>query len=297
MSEEQKPVVEFTSSSEENKPITPADLMKIKHGATRTQTQTESSTQTFKIPTDRVGIPSLGKVYSKNSPLHRAESIEYRHMIASDEDVLTSKALLRSGKAIDMLLKNCIVDKSINPEDLLSGDKNALMIALRVGAYGEKYLVDLECPDCDFKAKDFEVDLTTLDVKTLEVDPNNIGENCFTFTLPTGIVIEFKLLTSAEERMLAQSLENQKAAVKTQVDSLITTKHKLQIISVNGDKNKVSINRFVDMMSAGDSRALNNYITKISPDVIMEINFDCPSCGYSGKENLPITAAFFWPDK
>ena len=297
MSEEQRPAVEFSAASEEKKPLTPADLAKIKSGATAGAAPGQPQQQTFKIPTDVVGIPSLGKIYPKGSPLHRAEQIEYRHMIAADEDVLTSRALLRSGKAIDMLLKNCIVDKAINPEELLSGDKNAVMIALRVGAYGEKYLVDLECPDCDTKAKDFEVDLTTLEVKTLEVEPNNVGENCFNFTLPTGMIVEFKLLTSAEEKMLADAIENQKTVMKSQVDSLITSKHKIQIVSINGDKNKVTINRFVDMMSAGDSRSLNNYVTKISPDVIMEIKFDCPSCGYSGKENLPITAAFFWPDK
>ena len=94
----------------------------------------------FKVPTDFVSIPSGGKVYPPNSPLHKVTELEVKFLTAQDEDILTSRSLLRSGKAIDAVLSNCLMDKRINPEELLSGDKNALVTFLRVSGYGQNIL-------------------------------------------------------------------------------------------------------------------------------------------------------------
>ena len=58
-------------------------------------------------------------------------------MTAKDEDILTSRALLKKGLAVDRLLENIIVDKRIKTHSLLVGDKNAIIIAARITGYGE----------------------------------------------------------------------------------------------------------------------------------------------------------------
>ena len=90
----------------------------------------------FSVPRDYVMLPSKGRIYPTNSPLHNLEEIEVRHLTAADEDILTSRALLRSGKAIDTMLSNVIMNKSVNINDLISGDKNAILTFLRITGYG-----------------------------------------------------------------------------------------------------------------------------------------------------------------
>ena len=248
------------------------------------------------IPTDVVPLPSRGKIYPVENNLHNATEIEIRHMTASDENILTSRSLLRTGQAIDALLSNCIIDKSIDPTQLISGDKNAVMISLRVGAYGEEYKIDVTCPECEESIKDYVIDLSALTMNTLDIDPVAEGENRFEFTSPNGLVFHFKLLNSAEEKEISDMMDRMKRSTGSPMDTLVTTRHKQQIISVNGNDDKLYINRFVDSMPARDSRALANYISSIEPDIDMSHEYQCTMCNYSGEVEVPITAQFFWPE-
>ena len=147
----------------------------------------------FSVPRDYVMLPSKGRIYPTNSPLHNLEEIEVRHLTAVDEDILTSRALLRSGKAIDTMLGNVIMNKSVNVNDLISGDKNAILTFLRITGYGPEYEVEIDCPGCNENLK-HEFDLSKLTMRFLDVNPVNEGDNRFDFTLPSGINIEFKYL-------------------------------------------------------------------------------------------------------
>jgi len=257
----------------------------------------EEAVKTFNPPTDIVFLPSKGLIYSKESSLYKAESIEVKQMTAAEEDILTSRFLLRTGKAIDMLIKNCIMDKSIDPGDLLSGDKDAIMIGLRIGAYGKEYLVDIECPECNETQKNFEIDLTSLKVK--ELDESKIaqeGMNKFEISLPSGNNVAVKILSSREEKEVSDENDNLKKHIQTKVDRLISIRHQKQIIELNGDTDRTKILQFVKTMPAKDSRALNKFLEDIRPEIKMESNFECVSCGYTGREVIQITQNFFWPD-
>ena len=80
------------------------------------------------------------------------ETVEIRFMTAKDEDILTSQTLLKKGVAIEKFLSNVIVDKRIQPNRLLIGDRNAILIAARVTGYGETYETSVTCPSCNTKA-------------------------------------------------------------------------------------------------------------------------------------------------
>ena len=93
----------------------------------------------FAVPTEIVELPSKGLFYPKGHALHNKDTIEIRFMTAKDEDILTSPALLRKGLALERMLQNLILEDGVNSEDLLVGDRNALLVAARITGYGKEY--------------------------------------------------------------------------------------------------------------------------------------------------------------
>ena len=249
----------------------------------------------FSVPRDFVMLPSKGRIYPPESPLHNLEELEVRHLTAADEDILTSRSLLRSGTALDTLLDNVIVNKSIKSEELISGDKNAIMTFLRITGYGPEYKVEITCPDCDVDVTT-EFDLTKLNMKMLDTDPVAEGINRFEFTMPSGTVIEFKFLTSKEEKFISDEQDKLKKMTNSPLDHNITTRLKYQIITVNGSEDKSYINKFINLMNVRDSRAFRKYFDDIEPDMIMKQEFSCVQCGHRGEVDIPVTVSFFWPD-
>jgi len=249
----------------------------------------------FAVPCDFVMLPSKGRIYPPESPLHNLEELEVRHLTAADEDILTSRSLLRSGTALDTLLDNVIVNKSIKSEELISGDKNAIMTFLRITGYGPEYKVEITCPDCDADVTT-EFDLTKLNMKMLDTEPVVEGVNRFNFTMPSGTVIEFKFLTSKEEKLISDEQDKLKKMTNSPLDHNITTRLRYQIISVNGNEDKGYINKFIGVMNVRDSRAFRKYFDDVEPDMIMKQEFSCVQCGHRGEVDIPVTVSFFWPD-
>ena len=286
--------VDLEESKEEKQVLTPEEMAGIERAQKMGAAANEASA--FKVPTEFVPLPSFGLVYSPNSPLHNLKEIEVRYMTAADEDILTSRSLLRSGKAIDAVLKNCILDARINPEELLSGDKNALITFLRVSGYGPEYKVEIDCPSCEETSK-YEFDLSQLEMKTLDVEPIEQGENRFHIQLPTGTHIEFKFLNSAEEKEISDAQDRIKRSTNSPVDRNVTTRLKNTIISIDGNTDSSLINQYVDTLNVRDSRALRKYMEDNTPDIDMKQEFNCPHCGHRGEVDVPISVGFFWPDE
>jgi len=249
----------------------------------------------FSVPRDFVMLPSKGRIYPPDSPLHNLEEIEVRHLTAADEDILTSRALLRTGKAIDTMLSNVLMNKSVNVNDFISGDKNAILTFLRITGYGPDYDVEVDCPECNETIK-HQFDLTKLTMRFLDVDPISAGQNRFEFILPSGIRIEFKLLNSADDQKIADEQEKLKRTTNSPLEKNVTTKYKHQIISVDGKEDQTFINNFVDTMNLRDSRAFRTYLEEVEPDVDMKQDFKCRMCGHSEEVEIPVTVGFFWPE-
>ena len=131
-----------------------------------------------KFPTEIVELPSKGHFYINGHPLSSGK-VEIKYMTAKEEDILTSENLIRQGTVIDKLLESLIVDKSIKVDDLLTGDKNALMVASRILAYGKDY-------DFEYNGVEQKVDLTTLDNKKVDYSNFPKGVNEFEFKLPNS---------------------------------------------------------------------------------------------------------------
>ena len=238
----------------------------------------------FKLPTETIDLPSKGLLYPEGSELAKG-TIEIKYMTAKEEDILTNQSYIKNGTVLDKLIKSVIVSK-INFDDLLIGDKNAIMVAARILGYGSEYKFN-------YLDEEYTVDLSQLENKPLkeELFSNHVNE--FSFTLPKSKnTITFKLLNHKDEQDISRELEGLKKINKDSSPEL-STRLKYLITSIEGKRDKVDIRDFIDnYFLAQDSRALREYIREIQPDVDLTFFPD----GTSDRINIPIGVSFFWPD-
>lgn len=247
------------------------------------------------IPTSLVPLPSRGLVYSADHPLHGQSDVEIRGMTTREEDILMSRALIRKGTVISELIKSCMITPNVDVTSLVGGDRNALMVAVRVLGYGSDYAGSVDCPACQVKNQ-INVDLNTLEIKDLGQDPIQLGTNEFEYTLPIGKQkVVFKLLTGKEEEEIMAAMEAKKKR-GIHNDNVITTRLSYSIVSVNGITDKMKLTNFISLMPARDSNALRAHMDKIEPGVNMRFEFSCVSCGHTEVMPLPLGPTFFWPN-
>lgn len=248
----------------------------------------------YEIPVETVPLPSNGLVYPVESSIHGSETVDIKAMTAKEEDILTSKAFLKKGTVITELIRSCLVDKTVDPRDLLTGDRNALMIAIRATGYGADYEAEIECDECGAKTQR-QFDLGALPIKKLSIEPVSLGQNVFEFLLPvTKKTVRFRFLTGRDEEEILATSEKQKKVGITN-DSSVTTNLLYSIVSVDGVGERAKIAHFVKMMPARDSLALRNYIRDNEPGVEMKQETACGSCGHEEEVNMPLGVNFLWP--
>ena len=254
-------------------------------------------TEDSKFPTEIIDLPTQGKLYPEGHPL-RSGKLEMKYMTAKEEDILTSQNLIQKCVVIDMLLRSLIIGNGkgqrVNYDDLLLGDKNAVMVAARVLGYGAEYPVEIPCPKCGVKHKQ-TVDLAKLENKDIEIIDNG---NIFDFELPLSKkTITFKLLCHFDEEQIQEEIKRMKKKAHSSLISYeLTSRLKQLIIAVDGDDTKKTINNFVENeFISRDSLAFRNNLEKVTPDVDMSVYFQCDECGHETSVNIPMTVEFFWP--
>jgi len=205
-------------------------------------------------------------------------------MTAKEEDILTNQSYIQNGTVLDKLFKSLIIS-DINYNDLLIGDKNAIMVASRILGYGKEYKFE-------YQGKEETLDLSLLPDK--EVDESLFSSvNQFEFTFPlSGNKITFKLLTHGDEVKIDNELKGLKK-IKKDASPDLSTRLKYMITSIEGDDSPKSIRDFVDnYLLAQDSRSFRSYVNKISPDIDLTFFPDSSK----KRVSIPIGLSFFWPD-
>ena len=241
----------------------------------------------YKFPTEMVELPSKGYFYADGHPLSSGK-VEVKYMTAKEEDILTSQNLIQQGIVLDKLLESLVVDKSIKLDDMLIGDKNALMVAARILGYGKEY-------EFNYDGVEQSVDLSILEPVEMDFDKFTKGQNEFNFKLPNSErEITFKLLTSGDEQKISEEIKAREKISKEQSFEL-TTRLKNMILSVDGNSEKAYINNFVDNeFLSRDSLAFREYLTSVTPDVDMTTKVK-NSAGKETEVVIPVTLRFFWP--
>ena len=253
----------------------------------------------FVIPSEFVELPSRGKYYPEGHPLHAAETIEIKHMTAKEEDLLTSRALLKKGIVLDRLLDSLIKDKRIKAEHLLIGDRNAILVAARISGYGPEYSTTVTCPACGTN-QEYNFDLHDIEAYSgdgVRDEDAVLNENgTYTTKLPrTGIEVTFRLLNGVDERQYIRQLEDARKARKE--ENAVTRQLRQIIVSVNGETSRQAIDYVVDNVPSLDARHIRQVYNLANPDLDMRQHFACNSCDHEQELEVPLTADFFWPDR
>jgi hypothetical protein len=238
----------------------------------------------FKFPSEEVELPSKGLVYPKEHPLSSGK-VELKYMTAKEEDILTNQSYIQKGTVLNKLLDSVILTEGVKQQDLILGDKNAVLVATRILGYGAEYKFT-------YRGEEKIVDLSTLENKEFDESLITQGKNDFEFVLPhTKTPITYKILTGADESKIDRELEGLKKINKNSSPEL-STRLKYIITSVNGESGSKEVREFVDnFLLAIDSKALRKHLRDTQPDV------DLRYIDEDGKEvAIPIGISFFWPE-
>jgi hypothetical protein len=250
----------------------------------------------YEFPTEIIDLPSKGKVYPQGHPLSKG-TIEIKYMTAKEEDILASQNLIRKGVVLDKLFESVVVQEDVQTGDILIGDKNAILLATRILGYGAQYDVEVNDPFTGETQK-VAIDLSKIQIK--EVDDSLLNsDNKYEFELPTAKKkIIFKLLTHKDEKDIQAEIQaiQRLSKDKDGASAEVSTRLRYMIQDVDGNTDRGFINNFVkNNLLARDTRALRNYVAKISPDLDLKFNFTSDITGDTEALDIPLGAGFFYP--
>jgi hypothetical protein len=149
---------------------------------------------------DVIQLPSNGECYRS-----KVDRLPVAYLTAYDENIITSPNLYKDGLVIDFLLKNKIVNKEFNVDDLVSGDADAIILFLRATSYGPDFPIVVNDPETGEQIESV-VDLTTLKPKEFKL----VGDENGWFEFVTPIKkdrIKFRYLTRKQEKQLRKVTE------------------------------------------------------------------------------------------
>jgi len=248
--------------------------------------------QTQKFPSEIIDLPSGGKIYGKDSPLYQGK-LEVKYMTAKEEDILTSQNLIKKGAVLEKLMDSLILTPGVNSTSLVLGDKNAIMMAIRILAYGPEYSAEVTHPTTEEKVV-HKFNLSDCPYKVLPSDVD-YSTNEFEFQLPISKAkIKWKLLTGVDDEKINAELEAKKKLGSLQTSG-ITSRLKHIVIEWDGITDKIELGEKIDNMLSKDSLSLRNEITRVSPDVEMKQEVEFPEGG-TVEVDIPLTVNFFWPN-
>jgi hypothetical protein len=234
-----------------------------------------------------IKLPSKGQFYQS-----RISEISVEYMTSKDEDLLTTPSLIESGTVLDVLLKRKIKTPGITVEELLAGDRNAVILFLRTSSYGSEYTVSVTDPRSGVPFKT-TIDLLRLKYKEPQEFPDEYGH--FTVELPMRKkTVTFRLLTSGEDNLLFKKAQALQEAYGNEFSEYNTIKLKAHIVAINEKTDRSYIDKFVDAMPALDAFTIRRKILDVSPDVDMAYKFMAKD-GYEFTANLSVGIDFFFP--
>ena len=223
---------------------------------------------------DVIQLPSNGQCYK-----NKMDRIPVAYLTAYDENIITSPNLYKDGLVIDFLLKSKIVNKDINPDDLVSGDVDAITLFLRATSYGPEFPIVVRDPDTGEQI-DTTVDLTTLKPKEFKL----VGDENGWFDFETPIKkdkIKFRYLTRKMEKQIQKVNEIENYGTKAylldeEIDTLETAMYNDKFIDDNDKKILKSAMKVMQKWSEklkkeNDSR-FNKLITNSLQFQVMSVN-------------------------
>lgn len=243
-------------------------------------------------PSNLVLLPSKGSLYPEDHPL-RAGKVDMKFMTAKEENILTTESYIKDGSVIDKFLQSMIMAPKFDYDDLLIGDKDALIIASRIYGYGEHYDIKVTAPS----GREQSVSINLSELEHKEVDESlYVNGNEFSYKTPLGgNLLQFKLLTVGDQKAIDSKLKKYRKSGSA--DTQITTRLCHMITAVDGNSDPMFIKLFVENeLRAPDSRSFREYVSSIQFGINMDIELIDEDTGEPFRRSIAIGPDFFWPD-
>jgi len=279
-----------------SKNINPSSTAATQAGSANAGSASSPSPLEFVRPTSLVSLPSGGKFYPEGHPLHGVGEIEVRHMTTAEEDILTSRVLLKKGTAIDKFLEK-IIQAPVHPNDLLLGDKSALIVQARIDGYGPEYTTQVACPACQarlthtFDLTDYQL-VEGHDCQEIE-GAAATDRDTFIISLENGWEVEVRALNGHDEKRMTKAMnQRQKAGLP---ETGIQEQLRSMIVSISGHTDKATINKAITHMTGRQSRKIRDTYSKIIPNIDLKQSVTCHECLTTSEMEVPLTSDFFWP--
>jgi|TARA_R110001592_G_scaffold352980_1_gene651478 hypothetical protein len=242
----------------------------------------------LKVPYDVLELPSQGLLYP-----NKKSTVNVEYLTAMDETILTSPNLSQNGKFLSVLLERKVKDLGFPTEDLLEGDRLAILIWLRATGYGEMYSQQVY----DSNSNDFvvgEINLAELKQKKLEISPDNNGE--FEFRLPNkGLLVKFRFTTGKDETIIDTIDEDRQKRYGSEVSERVMIKLEQQVTEIEGERDPLKISNILKRLPILDARHLRKFISDNEPGMDLSVKASIPG-GESIDTFLRFTRDFFWPE-
>lgn len=271
---------------------TKTDVKKPIRGLQNVEYQATQTHNSYPFPTEVINLPSKGLCYPETNPLSKGE-ITVKLMTAKEEDILTSSNLIRKGIQLDKLLESIVVEPGVDINDLVIGDKNAILVTSRILAFGPEYTVMINDPE-EKEQVETIVDLSKIKIK--EVDDSLLNRsNEYEYTLPVSkLPIKFKLITHGDELAINKDIEASQKTLKT--GNEITARYRRIITEVDGNRDFGYLSNFVsNRLLAGDSKGLRKHIASMTPDLDLTFEYISPYTGETEVLRIPFGVDFFYP--
>lgn len=245
------------------------------------------------IPSVEISLPSGGKVYSKE-PLSNGK-VSMRYMKGEDEEILISPAYFKSNKTFDVLLNRLVLEDGFDPLDLTIADKEYLVLSARIMSLGEEFNLEkgMTCTSCGFKEDDVVMKLSDVNEREIKMDPDEIGKNEFTITLPmSGNQIKIKVLTGRDQKEIEAFFNGSNPHVRD--EEMITYSVAKAIVASDnlGDSFGERV-RYVKEMPLKDKRYITEKLQDISGGTDFRVPHTCKRCDHVQKINIDFGLSFF----
>lgn len=252
-------------------------------------------------------LPSLGLPYNGKIP---GGVVRVSSTTVDEETMLATIGPNSTTQAIDTLFQRCVHGlNGVTPNELLTGDRSYLMMAIRVASFGSSHSYQMKCPACGNKF----IHNTTLpdDLQVFYLDPETYSD-VFTVELPVSKTkVSLKLLRGQDDR----DIEAYKAVVYNDpaendglgdpVTRYTMVKHIVQVEFPGGETIKWSQNpadlrkllTFYRRLSSRDNMVIRDALSEMDCGVNMTLTYQCPSmaCQEQFKAQMPLNAQFFRP--
>ena len=228
----------------------------------------------FSSTFDVIPLPSKGECYENSM-----KTIAVSYLTANDENMIVSPNLYRDGLIIDYLLKAKIRNQDIDPDDLLEGDRDAIILWLRATGYGLQYPITVTDNNTGVEF-DTTIDLSQIKHKPFLLKGDEKGY--FDFITPnTKDLIKFKFLTHGDVKYIDSIEIEEQVGVKK--DKLLNIALEIGELLENEDnlskdektklyEAKRNINKWAESINIDDNMGYTHKLTNRLEMSIISIN-------------------------